>query len=520
MIIEGGSRSNTAFFGEHLADTERANESAESVYSEGVGLGTPKEMLASFEARAAGSMVKNFFTHMAFNNKGDWPLNPAEEIKAYKMAAKKQGLEGQPFFIVRHVKPNGDQHFHTITLRIGADGKAVNNDYRDQFRMAESSREIEKALGLRRMENVIKRDPAAKQTQKWERYRGAATGYSVKRVARDLKDIRAKTGDMNGLAFVRALEHSRYVLARGDKLPFVIIDRTGTTHPLGARLSLKPDALAGFMRDVLPGSLPSIKEARAEQRRAQKEENKGVIREVWDRHRDPLKMIAGLNDKGFIVATGDKRGVFMCVDRNGYYVSLERAVGVGKQAFFNRMRDVDIQKLPTLDQAIATRKAERTAWKSEQPQPRSKGHGSITTQQFSGGTTRQIANGYLNLCRNPLLNLRGWLDATRHTGGGSHYLSAQPRTRLATNDGLRQVRAARGHFNAASAAITNYGVAGLIMADYAGRIAIAAAEGWYDSIPALIRERDGKIKAAQNQKAIDDRAEGRAARRRNSQNHL
>ena len=228
MIIEGGSRCDAAFFGEHLSDTDSSNETAESVYSEGVALGTPKEMLASFEARAAGSTVKNFFTHMAFNNKGDWPLNPAEEIQAYKMAAKKQGLEGQPFFVVRHIKPNGDQHFHTITLRIGADGKAVNDDYRDQFRMAESSREIEKAFGLRRMENVIKRDPAAKQTKKWERYRGAATGYSVKRVARDLKDMRAKAGEKNGLDFVRSLESSRYVLARGDKSPFVIIDRAGT----------------------------------------------------------------------------------------------------------------------------------------------------------------------------------------------------------------------------------------------------------------------------------------------------
>jgi len=107
MIVKGGSRSGAGYWGKHLDDTTRINESAEIVYAEGVEGDTPKDILKEYADMAKRSRVQKFLYHMIFNNKGDRHLTPAEEIKAYKAAAIKMGLEGQPFFIVRHKEANG-----------------------------------------------------------------------------------------------------------------------------------------------------------------------------------------------------------------------------------------------------------------------------------------------------------------------------------------------------------------------------------------------------------------------------
>lgn len=368
MIIEGGSRSNSKYFGEEQMDTTRTNETVEAVFADGVPLlKSAPEMLEYFKFLSGGSKVKNFFTHMAFNNKGDRALTPDEELTAYKMAAKKQGLEGQPFFTMRHIEPNGDQHFHTFTLRVGEDGKAVNNDHGERFKLAQSSREIEVAFGLRRMEDVIsQRTPEEKLAKNYEIFKGVETGFTVKRVAAYLQQVKFLSGE-NGSRFANKLEKSPYILARGDKGNFVVVDRARHAHPLGARLNLRAAALDQFMVGVDISALPSVKEARTKQNAAQKNENTAFIREAYKQIPDAQKFIEALTDKGFIVANGDKRGVFHAVDKTGLYVSIERAAKANKNEFFKRMKSVDTKKLPTLDQALTTRKNELAAWKASQP---------------------------------------------------------------------------------------------------------------------------------------------------------
>ena len=68
----------------------------------------------------------------------------------------------------------------------------------------------------------------------------------------------------------------------------------------------------------------------------------------WEKNATPQDLFDELTAKGFIVARGDKRGVLMVVDKNGLYVSLERASGLGKKAFSDRMQTANTSKLPSL----------------------------------------------------------------------------------------------------------------------------------------------------------------------------
>jgi len=72
-----------------------------------------------------------------------------------------------------------------MTLRVGEGGKAVNDVYGDRYKLMDVAREIEKDFGLRSMDDVEKRQPQAKILKTWERFSGAETGYTARRVGND-----------------------------------------------------------------------------------------------------------------------------------------------------------------------------------------------------------------------------------------------------------------------------------------------------------------------------------------------
>jgi hypothetical protein len=63
--------------------------------------------------------------------------------------------------------------------------------------------------------------------------------------------------------------------------------------------------------------------------------------------------VKSIVSNGVIVAKAKKGGVYLCVARNGQYVSLQRAAGVGKTKFDNFMRGFEQNSLPDLQQARA-----------------------------------------------------------------------------------------------------------------------------------------------------------------------
>jgi hypothetical protein len=61
------------------------------------------------------------------------------------------------------------------------------------------------------------------------------------------------------------MEAAGYVLARGDRRDFLVIDQAGKEHSLARLISMKAAALRTFMKGIYAGSLPSVVEAKSRQ---------------------------------------------------------------------------------------------------------------------------------------------------------------------------------------------------------------------------------------------------------------
>ena len=103
-----------------------------------------------------------------------------------------------------------------------------------------------------------------RRPKKHESFRAERSGIDPETVKADAQAARRHAD--NGQSFRAALEQSgAYVLARGDRRDFVIIDGAGDDHSLGRRLGIKAAELRAFMADLDPASLPSVAEAKAMQ---------------------------------------------------------------------------------------------------------------------------------------------------------------------------------------------------------------------------------------------------------------
>jgi hypothetical protein len=358
MITEGGSRSNERGYFDWELDDQVANENNELVACEGVCPGSAKEMLQDMEAMAAGFTGKNYICHFSQNNKEDRNLTEDEELMASYLARKSLGLLGMPYFIKRHTHSDGSRHTHTVVLRV-KNGTAVNGDFRDAYTMYDISRECERDLNLRRIEDVASRATNAQRRTKWQVMKAGDNGVSLDQMDMQLQKL--KDSCATGKDFALALPDMQIILARGDKVRFMTVDHTCAQHKLRVQLNMKQSELDKYMSSVDHKALPTVSEARAMQNAAQKALFVEQIKPIWKEHAKstPDKLIKSVIDCGFVVARAKKGGVYLCVARNGKYVSLQRAAGVGKSKFDNFMRGVDRDKLPDLAEARAIQAARK-----------------------------------------------------------------------------------------------------------------------------------------------------------------
>ena len=134
-----------------------------------------------------------------------------------------------------------------------------------------TSRELEQVFGLEPVESVLTKDRDADRPERgprnWETFRGHGSGIDPRQVAAEVTAL--WNGSDSGEAFAAALESHGYILCRGDKRDFCIIDQVGDEHSLARRIQ---GAKAAEIRTRMGGidreDLPSVAEGRelAEQR--------------------------------------------------------------------------------------------------------------------------------------------------------------------------------------------------------------------------------------------------------------
>jgi hypothetical protein len=196
-------------------------------------------------------------------------MTPEQWKRAADIMAEELGLQDQPRALVLHAGTDDRPHLHVVWQRTDVDTmKVISDGYnyvaheRASMRMAlEFGQEIVPGKHAKRDRKKQPEFPRAKFNQD-EAQQAERQGVDIEERKKAITALRQSCDD--GKAFKNALEETGYVLAKGDKRGFVLIDQDGEILSLSKQLlDIRGAAYKKFMADVDPAKLPSVDEAKA-----------------------------------------------------------------------------------------------------------------------------------------------------------------------------------------------------------------------------------------------------------------
>lgn len=270
MIIKGNSCAGGRRLAVHLQRTD-TNERAEVLEIRGLAAEDLKGALLEMEAVTAGSRCNKPFYHASIDPRADERLTPEQRDYAIQQLAEKLGLSDQPRVVVGHIK-DGREHYHIVFGRYDAERMRTISDSHNYRKHEEVARHLEREFGHERVQGAhVERDgkPRPDRTPSHsEMLQADRTGLTSRQVKEQITEIWQRTD--TGSAFAVALWQEHYVLCRGDRRDFVVIDPLGGTHSLARCVEgAKTKDIRGRMADLDPTHLPSVnqgKEYSAERR--------------------------------------------------------------------------------------------------------------------------------------------------------------------------------------------------------------------------------------------------------------
>ena len=263
MIINGGSRSNGRFFASHLMRADH-NERVEVRDIRGLLADNVPSALREMQTMACGTLCKNWFYHADINTREDEHLTPAQWVEAADALERELKLTGQPRFIVEHEK-NGRTHQHIVWSRIDLESMTAISDSHNYLRHETVARALEKAFEHLPTPGALSREYGTERPERCpkdtEALRAQDSRIDPKAVTAELTAL-WKSAD-SGQAFAAALAEQGYVLTRGDRRDFCVIDQAGDDHSLARRLTgVKAAEVRARMGDIDRDALPSVAEGR------------------------------------------------------------------------------------------------------------------------------------------------------------------------------------------------------------------------------------------------------------------
>jgi hypothetical protein len=273
MIITGKSRNNAAQAADYLSK-QGQNERTELIGTRGTLSEDIAGACAEMEAIAAGSKCKNFLYHLTINPPEGKTFTPEQWEMATALAEKKLGLENAQRVIVEHEK-KGRVHRHFLYNRVDQESiKAVRMGW-NYAKHEETGAEIEKLFDLEKTPRAFIKDDGSPRaniapTEK-EIEEGKRKGVSVPKWRKECRAIVAGTNG-TGAEIIEALESHGHMVARGDKVSFLLLDPSGTPHRMGGSLGIRKKEFDEIFKDIDPANLPSVEESQKRQQERQEKE--------------------------------------------------------------------------------------------------------------------------------------------------------------------------------------------------------------------------------------------------------
>ena len=264
MILKGNQRGGGADLAIHLMNGFD-NESIEIAEVYGTVAGDLYGAFAEFEAVSRGTKATEYLYSLSIDPPK--PLTREQYYDAIQAIETRLGLTDQPRAVVFHVKRGDDgrarEHCHVVWSRIDIENmRAIHMSY-DHSRLMDLSCELARKFGfdlpqgLRNWEARQRQEKEKLEPTLAEKAQAEATGITPEQRRAEITD--AYEASDNADAFRTALEEKGYVLARGDKRGFVVVDKFGDVHSLTRYINgHKAGAINKKRAPLTPDQLPSV----------------------------------------------------------------------------------------------------------------------------------------------------------------------------------------------------------------------------------------------------------------------
>ena len=283
MIIKGKSRGNGAQLGKYLV-TRGKNEHIRVIEVRGVSAEDVPGAVCEMDALSVGARTEKGLYHATINTPIDERLTDAQRAYAVDRLEAALGLAGQPRTVVVHEK-KGREHCHVVWSRIDIDRMAAISDSNNFAKHEQVARELEREFGHRRVQGAHVEREGRERPERTpshaEMLQSDRTGLSPKEAKAQVTESWRSTD--SGRAFAAALEDNGWILARGDRRDFVVIDPTGGVHSLARRVEgAKAKDIRERMGDLDPSQFPNIEEAKGIQQDRARGVASGRDQQQWE----------------------------------------------------------------------------------------------------------------------------------------------------------------------------------------------------------------------------------------------
>jgi hypothetical protein len=275
VIIKGKSRAGPSQLARHLGRTD-TNERVAILQLDSAG--TPEQAFRDWQTYTLATNGRLGLYHANIDPDARYAMTADQWMRAVDILEEELGLQGQPRAVVMHEK-NGREHIHVVWARADMEAMRLRSDSNNYLAHERASMRMEQEFGHEHVPGKHAKRDREKQPEfpraevshyEWQQTeRQNPDGGGIGHRDRKAQVTALYEASDNGPAFKAALEDAGYVLARGDRRDFVILDSDAKVHSLGRQLpGIKAAELRAFMVDVNPETLPGVKEARSEIRAA------------------------------------------------------------------------------------------------------------------------------------------------------------------------------------------------------------------------------------------------------------
>jgi hypothetical protein len=275
MIPKASQRANGQQLAIHLLNAHD-NERVDVAHIRGAIASDLPGAFEEWHAVSRATRCKKYLYSLSINPDPKQGALTRRQYKDYiARVEKKLGLAGQPRAIVFHTK-QGREHCHVVWSRIIAGQlKAVQISH-DRKSLQTITRRFASDHGLTLPDNMresmsSKELPPPQNITLAEKQQQERTGLSKEDRVRTITKIWQETATAG--AFVEGLRQAGYHLARGDSVPYVVVDSSGEIHSLPRQIEgVRTKDIRARLEDFPPESLSAAATVRERIRNLLKQE--------------------------------------------------------------------------------------------------------------------------------------------------------------------------------------------------------------------------------------------------------